>query len=103
MADTSTSQSPVHDSQPATSTHMHSLQQQVAGFFPSASPQQLNALERFLTTRVPMEKMTTITPTTDAEIRLGLAQKLQSEIRKQIQQADWQFTASQLSAILIMP
>jgi hypothetical protein len=50
MADTSTIQTPADDDQP-TSARLHSLQQQVASFFQSASPQQLDALESVLTTQ----------------------------------------------------
>lgn len=48
MAHTSTMQTPAHNDQP-TEARLHSLQQQVASFFQSASPQQLDALEGFLT------------------------------------------------------
>ncbi|RMZ86195.1 hypothetical protein DV737_g193, partial [Chaetothyriales sp. CBS 132003] len=47
---TSTTQTPPHESQPTVSKRLHLLQQEMALFVPSASLQQLDALESFLTT-----------------------------------------------------
>ncbi|RMZ88884.1 hypothetical protein DV736_g3880, partial [Chaetothyriales sp. CBS 134916] len=86
---------------------LYDLQQQVASFFLSAPRQQLDALGRFLTTQpVPVSKTTNIMvipPADEVEIRLGHARRLQRIIREENETNNWQFTASNLSTILIMP
>ncbi|RMZ90717.1 hypothetical protein DV736_g2043, partial [Chaetothyriales sp. CBS 134916] len=104
MADTNTSETPTHETRLTTGTRLVHKQQQVALFVASASDQQLDALERFLTTTVLMKEMAAIIPPAeDVQIRQELAQQLQDEIRSRLDENDWQFTASYISTILVMP
>ncbi len=98
-----TDQTAAGDGQPTTA-RLRSLQQKVAMFFPSAVPQQLDALESFLTKPLRMETISgIIPPAEEARIRLDLARKLQDRIREQLQTDDWKLTACHLSTLFVMP
>jgi hypothetical protein len=107
MASSSTIHTPTdEDEGQPTNTRLHSLQQQVASFSQSALPQQLDALERYLTMEPIKMSETTgdiIPPAEEVQIRLELAQQLQDIIRTNFNRDDWRFTASHLSALFVMP
>ncbi|KAK0612091.1 hypothetical protein B0T14DRAFT_595599 [Immersiella caudata] len=81
------------------------LRQKLEYFCQSASPQDREALTRFLTTKPLMNANpnSVIPPTEEARIRLDLARQLQNSIREVNGVPGWKFSASHLGVIFVMP
>jgi len=81
------------------------LRQKLEYFCQSASPQDREALPRFLATKPPRNATpnSVIPLTEEALIRLDLARQLQNSIREVNGVPGWKFSASHLGVIFVMP